>query len=187
MNCKSISLIAVILLFSAVLFTPAAVAAEPGSKQILVTSPAFGDGEMIPKKYTCDGEDLSPPLQFSGVPAGAKSLVLICDDPDAPVGTWTHWVLFNLPPDTKMISEKIPASATLPNGAIHGHNSWGGRKIGYGGPCPPSGMHRYYFKVYALDVKLDLPSGTTKKHLAKAMKGHIIGQGELMGTYKRQK
>jgi Raf kinase inhibitor-like YbhB/YbcL family protein len=121
------------------------------------------------------------------VPPGTKSLALICDDPDAPVGTWTHWVVFNLPPDTKSLAEKVPASATLPQGAVHGQNSWGGRKIGYGGPCPPSGTHRYYFKVYALNVMLDLPSSTTKKHLLKAVKRHIIGQGELMGTYKRQK
>lgn len=168
-------------------FWPSPSRAEGEDGQIRVSSPAFRDGDMIPKKYTCDGEDASPPLQFSGVPAGTKSLVLICDDPDAPVGTWTHWVLFNLPPDTKTLAEKIPASATLPSGAIHGQNSWGGRKIGYGGPCPPSGTHRYYFKVYALDVKLDLHAGTTKKHLVKAMKRHIIGQGELMGTYKRQK
>jgi len=187
MSCKSASLIVVILLFSAMAPALLAASAEEGGKQIRVTSPAFKDGDMIPRKHTCDGEDLSPPLQFGGVPSGAKSLVLICDDPDAPVGTWTHWVLFNLPPDTKMVAEKIAAAAKLPNGAVHGHNSWGGRKIGYGGPCPPSGTHRYYFKVYALDVKLDLPSGTTKKHLTKAMKGHIIGEGGLMGTYKRQK
>lgn len=187
MMLRSTCLTAAIMVLTAMLFPCADPVAGSEVKQIQVASPAFGDGEMIPKQYTCDGADVSPPLQFSEVPAEAKSLVLICDDPDAPVGTWTHWVLFNLPPDAKSVAEKVPASATLATGALHGQNSWGSRKIGYGGPCPPSGTHRYYFKVYALNIKLDLPSGTTKKHLLKAMKGHVIGQGELMGTYKRQK
>ena len=150
-----------------------------------VKSTAFQDGAMIPKVYTCDGQDISPPLSWSGVPAEAKSIALIMDDPDAPRGTWVHWVVFNIPPGTNNLADNIPRTPSLTNGAVHGANSWGGRKIGYGGPCPPSGTHRYYFRVYALDAKLNLKPGATTDQVRKAMKGHVMAEGQLMGKYKR--
>jgi Raf kinase inhibitor-like YbhB/YbcL family protein len=150
---------------------------------ITLTSSAFTEGAMIPKKHTCDAEDISPDLKWSGVPQGAKSLALICDDPDAPVGTWVHWVLFNIPADVTALPAGIPADATLKNGARHGKNDF--RKLGYGGPCPPGGTHRYYFKLYALDTVLNLEGGSTKAQLLAAMKGHILAEGQLMGKYKR--
>lgn len=150
---------------------------------IKITSTAFEEGGMIPKKYTCDGENVSPPLSWTSVPVGTKSFALIADDPDAPMGTWVHWVLFNLPGDTNELLENIPPKETLENGAKQGTNDF--RKIGYGGPCPPSGTHRYYFKLYALDTDIDLDSGITKEQLLKAMQGHIVAEGQLMGRYKR--
>ncbi len=151
--------------------------------EIKITSTAFEEGGMIPRKYTCQGEDISPPLSWDSVPDGTKSIALISDDPDAPVGTWVHWVLYNLPADTRELSENIPPQETLPNGAKHGMTDFG--RIGYGGPCPPSGTHRYYFTIYALDIKIDLDAGATKKQLLKAMEGHILAQGQLMGRYKK--
>ncbi len=151
---------------------------------IEVKSTAFPDGAMIPKLYTCDGKDVSPPLSWSGVPAETKSLALIMDDPDAPRGTWVHWVLFNIPPNTNSLEENVPRTQTLPDGAKHGNNSW--PKLGYGGPCPPGGTHRYYFKVYALDTLLPLNAGTTKAQLVRAMEGHILAEGQLMGRYTRK-
>ena len=149
-----------------------------------VKSTAFQEGAMIPKLYTCDGQDISPALSWSGVPSEAKSLALVMDDPDAPRGTWVHWVLFNIPPDTTSLAENLPRTASLPNGAKHGNNSWS--KLGYGGPCPPGGAHRYYFKVYALDVVLALSTGITVGQLLKAMEGHILAEGQLMGRYARK-
>jgi len=151
--------------------------------EIKVKSEAFEEGGMIPKKYTCDGEDASPPLSWTGVPEGTKALALICDDPDAPVGTWVHWVIFNIPPDTIGLSENIPPERVLESGARQGRNDFG--NIGYGGPCPPRGTHRYYFKLYALDKKVDLEPGATKDELLKAMEGHVLAEGRLMGRYKR--
>ena len=151
--------------------------------EIKITSTAFADGGMIPAKYTCDGVDVSPPLQWDAVPEGAKTIALICDDPDAPMGTWVHWVLFNLPAETLNLAENIPADKTLPNGAKQGTNDF--RKIGYGGPCPPGGTHRYFFKLYALDAEMDLDAGADKDQLLKAMEGHILGKGKLIGKYKR--
>jgi len=151
--------------------------------QIKVKSTAFEEGGMIPKRYTCDGMDISPPLAWTSIPEGTKSIALICDDPDAPMGTWVHWVLFNLPPDTKQLSENVPPQKKLGNGALHGINDF--RKIGYGGPCPPSGTHRYYFKVYALNTEINLKAGITKTKLQKAMKKHILAEGQLMGKYSR--
>jgi Raf kinase inhibitor-like YbhB/YbcL family protein len=150
---------------------------------ITLTSSAFTEGAMIPKKYTCDAEDISPDLKWSGLPQGAKSLALICDDPDAPVGAWVHWVLFNIPADITTLPAGIPADAELKNGARHGKNDF--RKLGYGGPCPPGGTHRYYFKLYALDTVLSLESGSSKAQLVAAMKGHVLAEGQLMGKYKR--
>jgi len=151
---------------------------------VQVTSTAFQEGGMIPAKHTCDGPNVSPPLAWSGIPETAKSVALISDDPDAPAGTWVHWVLYNLPPATKDLPENVPPSDTLSSGARQGKNDF--RKFGYGGPCPPSGTHRYYFKIYALDTMLNLAAGATKAQVLKAMEGHILAQGQLMGKYKRQ-
>ena len=150
---------------------------------IKITSSAFEDGGLIPAKYTCDGADVSPPLQWNKVPEGTKSIALICDDPDAPMGTWVHWVIFGLPADIRELAEDVPPDKTLPNGARQGTSDFG--RIGYGGPCPPSGTHRYFFKIYALDAELDLPAGARKRDLLKAVEGHILGQGDLVGKYKR--
>ena len=152
--------------------------------EIKVTSSAFEEGGLIPAKYTCDGADISPPLNWDAVPEATKSIVLISDDPDAPMGTWVHWVLFNLPADTRELAENIPPDETLPNGARQGVSDFG--RIGYGGPCPPGGTHRYFFKLYALDADLDLPAGAAKRQLLKAMEGHILAQGQLIGKYNRQ-
>jgi len=150
---------------------------------IIITSTAFTDGSMIPRDYTCDGRDISPPLAWTGVPKGTKSLAIICDDPDAPMGTWVHWVLFDIPTAINELSQSIPSDKVLKNGARHGINDF--RKFGYGGPCPPGGTHRYYFKIYALDTELMQEPGLTKAELLKAMKGHILAEGQLMGRYKR--
>ena len=152
--------------------------------ELKVTSAAFKEGDMIPRKFTCDDRDVSPPLAWSEAPPGAKSFALICDDPDVPVGTWVHWVLFNLPAATRELPENIAPEKTLAFGERHGKNSWG--RLGYGGPCPPSGTHRYFFKLYALDALLDLQPGATKAEVEKAMSDHILAQGQLMGKYKRQ-
>ena len=148
-----------------------------------LTSSAFTEGAMIPVKYTCDGQDNSPPLVWADVPGGAKALALICDDPDAPVGTWVHWVAFNLAPDTGGLPEGVPSDKTPKTGGVQGTNSW--RRIGYGGPCPPGGTHRYFFKLYALDNSLSLASNATAKDVQAAMKGHILAEAQLMGRYKR--
>ena len=151
---------------------------------IELMSSAFQHGEMIPSKYTCDGDDISPPLQWANIPGGTMTFALISDDPDAPVGTWVHWVLFNIPSHITKLPENVPPTDTLENGAMHGITNFG--RLGYGGPCPPSGTHRYYFKVYAVDAELSLQPGASKKDILEAMEGHILAQGELMGTYKRK-
>jgi Raf kinase inhibitor-like YbhB/YbcL family protein len=145
---------------------------------MIVTSPAFHQGGDIPPKFTCDGGDTSPPLQIRGTPSDAKSLVLIADDPDAPSGVFTHWLVWNIPPQTNSVAE-----GSAPKG-VHGTNDFG--KPGYGAPCPPSGAHRYYFRFFALDRELGLPPGAKRSQLEAAMKGHVIGQGELMGHYARK-
>ena len=152
--------------------------------EIKITSSAFEDGGLIPAKYTCDGADVSPPLQWDAVPEGTGSIALICDDPDAPMGTWVHWVLFNLPSDAKELAQNIPTEETLPNGAKQGVNDFG--RVGYGGPCPPGGTHRYFFKIYALDTEVGLQAGADKRQLLQTMEGHILEQGQLIGKYKRQ-
>jgi Raf kinase inhibitor-like YbhB/YbcL family protein len=144
-----------------------------------LSSPAFKHNESIPSKYTCDGADVNPPLVIENVPPGTKSLALIVDDPDAPAGTWVHWVLWNIDPATKEIRENA-----VPSGALQGINDF--RKSDYGGPCPPSGTHRYFFKLYALEMMLSLGPKTKKAELERAMKGHIVAQGELLGLYKRK-
>ena len=147
-------------------------------------STAFSQDGMIPAKYSCDGADVSPPLSWDKAPAGTKSFALICDDPDAPVGTWVHWVYFDIPATLTSLPEHIESKGTPSNGGRQGLNDF--RKIGYGGPCPPSGVHRYYFKLYALDSMLNLAAGTiTKAQLLQAMEGHILTQAQLMGKYKR--
>mgnify|MGYP001190254120 CR=1 FL=1 len=151
---------------------------------IQITSDAFQNGEPIPMRHTCDGEDLSPPLRWSGVPEGAQSLVLITDDPDAPAGTWVHWVMFNIPPGLGELPEGVPPTETFDDGRRHGINDF--RRPGYGGPCPPPGRpHRYFFRLYALDCRLDLPSGVRRAQVDQAMAGRVLAQGELMGTYGR--
>jgi Raf kinase inhibitor-like YbhB/YbcL family protein len=148
-----------------------------------ITSPSFSESGMIPERFTCEGADVSPELKWSGVPDDARSMVLICDDPDAPMGTWVHWVLFNIPPDETGLPDAVKPEASLSNGALHGTNDF--RRLGYGGPCPPSEAHRYYFKLYALDTRLGLESGATKGQVEDAMAGHIIAESRLMGKYKR--
>lgn len=157
---------------------------EETAMKLDLTSTAFVAGSAIPTKHTCDGSDISPPLSWTGSPGGTKSLALICDDPDAPVGTWVHWVLYALPPDVTALAEGIPPDKELANGGKQGSNSWG--KIGYGGPCPPKGpAHRYFFKLYALDTEINLAAGATKNALLQAMEGHILAEGQLMGKYQR--
>jgi Raf kinase inhibitor-like YbhB/YbcL family protein len=151
-----------------------------GGAKMKITSAAFQDNGNIPTKFTCDGADVNPALQLEDTPAQAKSLVLIVDDPDAPSGLFTHWIIWNIDPKTTAIAE----SAT-PHGGIQGTNDFG--KSGYGGPCPPSGTHRYYFKIFALDRTFDLKPGAKRGELDAAMRGHIIVQGELMGRYSRKK
>ncbi|MDY0019343.1 MAG: YbhB/YbcL family Raf kinase inhibitor-like protein [Anaerolineae bacterium] len=148
-----------------------------------LTSSAFKQGETIPHVHSCDGQDSSPPLSWGEPPAGTRSFALIMDDPDAPVGVWVHWVLYNLPATCRELPGGVRPDPVLPDGSLHGHNSW--RKLGYGGPCPPFGKHRYFFKLYALDAMLDLSTGATKAELLKAMESHILTETELMGTYAR--
>jgi Raf kinase inhibitor-like YbhB/YbcL family protein len=160
-------------------------AEKTGKDQMQLTSIAFAAGTAIPAKHTCDAKNVSPPLKWSGAPAGTKSLALIVDDPDAPVGTWVHWVLYDLPPTTTELAEDLPKSQFVAGGAKQGLNDF--RHFGYGGPCPPHGKpHRYFFKLYALDVPLDLKPGLTKKDLEHAMEKHILAQAQLMGTYQRK-
>lgn len=159
---------------------------DPGGTPMTleVSSSAFQEGAMIPKEYTGDGKDTSPPLRWGEPPTETKSFAILCEDPDAPKGTWTHWVLINLPPDTRELPAAVPTKETLDNGAKQGTNDF--KKIGYGGPAPPKGKpHRYYFKVFALDTTLDLPAGTSRKEVLDAMKGHILAEGHVMGLYQR--
>ncbi|HEX9202607.1 MAG TPA: YbhB/YbcL family Raf kinase inhibitor-like protein [Vicinamibacteria bacterium] len=152
-----------------------------------LTSPAFGPGGAIPALFTCEGSDVSPPLEWTGPPAGTKSLVLIVDDPDAPDPraprmTWVHWVLYNLPPPGSRLAQGVRAS-DLPAGTREGTNDW--KRTGYGGPCPPIGRHRYFHKLYALDVVLPDLGPATKTEVEKAMEGHVLGKAELIGTYEK--
>ena len=146
-------------------------------------SPVFAQGQPIPQRYTCDGEDVSPPLAWEGAPQAA-SYVLIMDDPDAPIGTFTHWILYNIPGQVTSLPEGLTKEGRLSQGMLQGRNDFG--RLGYGGPCPPRGpAHRYYFRLYALDAPLDLPPGANKAQVLKAMEGHILAWAELMGTYRR--
>jgi Raf kinase inhibitor-like YbhB/YbcL family protein len=144
-----------------------------------ISSPAFENNSKIPSKFTCDGENANPPLKIEDVPSGTKSLVLIVDDPDAPGGTFLHWLVWNIPPQTTLIEEN-----SLPQGAVQGGNDFG--KENYGGPCPPSGTHRYFFKLYALDKNLNLPKGSSLKEVEKEMEVHILDQAQLIGLYQKK-
>jgi hypothetical protein len=162
-------------------------AAESTTKgAISLTSSAFAEGATIPQEYTCKGKDVSPPLKWSGVPSETKSLALIMDDPDAPMGTWVHWVLYDLPPSMTELPEGLSKKEHIAAGSgKEGVNDF--KRSGYGGPCPPAGKpHRYFFKLYALDTALDLKPGAKKKDLERAMEKHILAQGQLMATYKRK-
>ena len=162
-----------------------AVGKEGYAMKLDIKSTAFEGGDSIPKQYTCDGADISPQLSWSQPPEGTGSMVLICDDPDAPMGTWVHWVLYGLSPDTLEISENIPDDKEVLGGSKHGVNDF--HKYGYGGPCPPGGTHRYFFKLYAVDTEVvDLDPGATKDEVLVAIKGHVLAEGQLMGRYSRQ-
>jgi len=149
-----------------------------------IRSIAFNDGERIPKKYTCDGEDISPPLIWEDIPEGTVTLALISDDPDAPSKTWTHWVIFNIPPELNGLPEGVEKVGELENGIIQGFNDFG--HVGYGGPCPPFGVHRYFLKLYALDTSLDLEPETSKEEPLEAIEGHIIEKTQMIGLYSRE-
>jgi Raf kinase inhibitor-like YbhB/YbcL family protein len=152
--------------------------------EISLSSTAFREGEGIPAKYTCEGQDISPPLEWGELPPGTRAFALIMDDPDAPMGVFTHWVIFNIASDSHQLVEAIPTQDQLPGGALQGKNDFG--RTGYGGPCPPPGRpHRYQFTLYAMDHPLDLKAGVSKEQLLSAMQGHVLAQGQLTGTYQR--
>lgn len=152
---------------------------------ITLSSTAFAHGQPIPDEYTCEGADISPPLKWLGVPAEAKSLAIVCDDPDAPSGTWTHWILYGLPADVKSLPAGVRPVAKPPTGGRQAKNSFG--RIGYGGPCPPAGRaHRYFFRIYALDGNISVPATVSLQELDRAMQGHILASGKLMGIYRRK-
>jgi Raf kinase inhibitor-like YbhB/YbcL family protein len=154
--------------------------------RLVLSSAAFAEGTTIPARHTCEGENLSPALAWTGVPVGTRSFALICDDPDAPRGTWVHWVLYNLPPATRSLAEAIPPEANGPDGSLQGRSSF--NRTGYGGPCPPpGGPHRYFFRLHALDSALNLPPGVNRSDLEAAMAGHVLGHAVTMGTYERRK
>lgn len=178
----------VLTLLSVVLLSVVACSTETPEEEpeatMSLSSPAFQEGGSIPVKYTGDGQNISPPLQWGEPTQQTKTLALIVDDPDAPVRVFTHWVLFNIPADVHQLAEGIPAQETLENGALQGKNDFG--QIGYGGPAPPSGsVHHYRFTLYALDMPLDLKPGVSKNQVLDAIKGHILAQGQLTGTYRR--
>lgn len=149
-----------------------------------IKTTAFSEGGSIPKKFTCEGEDVSPAVTWENAPTGTQSFALIADDPDAPVGTWTHWIVWNIPPDATALPEGVPKNENLSDGTRQGENDF--KRIGYGGPCPPPGKpHRYFFKLYALKAKLDVNAGASRKELERAMQGDVLAQTELMGRYGR--
>jgi len=165
---------------------PQHMAAQHNSPQetFELSSPAFASGAAIPKQYTCEGADQSPELLWAHPPVGTVTFALVTNDPDAPAGDWVHWVAWNIPPATHAMAVNLPRQPELPNGTRQGRNDFG--KVGYNGPCPPPGKpHRYFFRVYAVDTKLDLPSGATRTELGRALQGHILGQAEYMGTFRR--
>lgn len=175
----------IILLITCIALAACSDIASPGveimdkkiSSSLIIKSPAFSDNTMMPRKYSCQGDDINPPLEFQGIPSNAKSLVLIVEDPDAPMGTWDHWVLFNIPIINNISEDSIP------QGALQASNSWGNNS--YGGPCPPSGTHRYMFRLYALDTMLSLDESANKSDVESAMQGHVIAQALLTGLYQK--
>ncbi len=174
----------IITLFSVLCIFLLCYSSKAGEKSLLeIKSPAFENNKLIPKQYTCNGINISPPLFWSKIPVTTKSLALISDDPDAPMGTWVHWIIYNMPPISKGLQEGVLPLQNFSHDTKQGLNDF--NKIGYGGPCPPSGTHRYFFKLYALDTKLNLEAGATKKQLENAMKDHILAQAELIGKYKK--
>jgi len=185
-----ILLLVMVFLLGACAAQPEKSPAAPAGAQsasLTVTSPAFEAGGAMPAKYTCQGEDTSPALEWSALPQGTQSLALMMDDPDAPVGTWVHWVVYNLPPETMGLPESASTAKgvafNLPEGTLQGPTSF--RRSDYGGPCPPSGSHRYFFKVYALDIAIT-QTGLDKAALLQAMDGHVLASGELVGVYQKQ-
>ncbi len=175
-----------ILLLSMVGCRPSQGISQEGGVAMTINlqSSAFAHGERIPKMYTCDDVDVSPPLSWNGVPQGTKSLVLIMDDPDAPIGTWVHWVLYDIPATLTGLPENVAKTPIVSEIGVQGMNDF--HRFGYGGPCPPPGKpHRYFFKLFALDTNLGLEPGATKAQVEKAMQGHILAQGQLMGIYGR--
>lgn len=152
-------------------------------QDITIFAESFRNGETIPAEYTCEGENVSPSISWSGIPEGTKSIALIMDDPDAPRGTFIHWVLYNIPANINKLPRSIQGAEILKDGSRHGTTDFG--RVGYGGPCPPYGVHRYYFRIYAIDIILSLGPGVHRTEVDKAMKGHILGKGELMGRYER--
>ncbi len=182
MGMKTIRIVRLLVLMAAWLSLYPCIALGKEAKMtetLKLSSTAFENNASIPSKFTCDGMDINPPLAIQGVPSGAKSLALIVDDPDAPSGMWVHWVVWNIDPKITEIREN-----SVPKGAAQGMNDF--RKRDYGGPCPPSGTHRYFFKLYALDTQLSLGTNAGKKDVEKAMQGHVISQTQIMGTYKRK-
>ena len=154
-------------------------------RKLTVTSRSFQNEGMIPSKYTGDGEDVSPQISWQGAPSGTESFAVICDDPDAPGGNWDHWILFNIPGDKEGLAENFRLSDSGLPGVKGGTNDFG--KLDYGGPYPPGGTHRYFFRVYALDARLNVPVGARKGDVLRAMKGHVLGEGQIMGRYSRRR
>ena len=179
-------LLGMLILMAGAGCAPKAEPEEPakGAGKLVVLCPTFADGAPMPVKYTDDGDNVSPPLRWTGIPESTRSITVICDDPDAPGGAWVHWILFNIPATETGLEEGIPEAEKLPNGARHGLNDFG--RPGYGGPAPPSGkVHHYRFRVYALDAVMILKPRVRRDELEQNMKGHILASGELIGTYKR--
>lgn len=169
-----------------ILLAATVTAQKGGPVPFSLQSSAFKEGADIPRQYTCEGADISPGLSWSGAPSKTQSFALIADDPDAPVGTWVHWVAWDIPATARQLPENVAKTAALPGGGNQGTNDF--RKTGYGGPCPPPGKpHRYFFKLYALDAKLDLKPGAAKKDVEQAMKGHVLAEAQLMGRYQRNR
>lgn len=164
-----------LLIISLLFILSVPIAYAQGGDAMNITSPAFEHNQIIPRKYTCQGEDINPPLAISDIPEGTQTLALIVDDPDAPMGTWVHWVVFNISPTNEIKENSVPGEQAS--------NNFG--QIEYGGPCPPGGTHRYFFKLYALDTSIEFKTGMTKKDIEKAMTGHILSNAELIGLYKK--
>ena len=185
MKCsKSTAIALVLVFFLAAYFCADVYAGSVKAVKMSLTSSAFREGDMIPQKYGFNDENLSPPLSWSGVPEGAQSAVITCDDPDAPGGTWVHWVIFNIPAAAGGLPEGVSREEVLQDGSVQGVNDF--NKIGYDGPAPPYGIHRYIFKVFAIDTVIDLEAGATKKELFNRMAGHVLGEGKLMGRCKKK-